>query len=47
MPRVAEYMQSRYFKFLRNNAHLNITSMFAEQKYRAREEDTLSVGGSD
>lgn len=34
---------SRYITILRNNAHLNITSMFAEQKYRAPEEDTLSV----
>ena len=35
--------KSRYVTILRNNAHLNITSMFAENKYRAPEEDTLTV----
>jgi hypothetical protein len=34
---------SRYVTILRNNAHLNITSMFEEQKNRAPDEDTLSV----
>jgi hypothetical protein len=33
----------RYVTILRNNAHLNITSMFEEQKNRAPDEDTLSV----
>ena len=34
---------SRYITILRNNAHLNITSMFEESKNRAPDEDTLSV----
>lgn len=34
---------SRYVTILRNNAHLNITSMFAENDNRVPEEDTLSV----
>jgi hypothetical protein len=34
---------SRYITILRNNAHLNITSMFEENKNRAPDEDTLSV----
>ena len=34
---------SRYVTILRNNAHLNITSMFEEQKNRVPDEDTLSV----
>jgi hypothetical protein len=28
---------------VRNNAHLNITSLFGEKKFRAPEEDTLTV----
>ncbi len=32
-----------YATIVRNNAHLNITSLFGEKKYRAPEEDTLSV----
>jgi hypothetical protein len=32
-----------YVTLIRNNAHLNITSMFGEQKVRAPEEDTVSV----
>jgi len=32
-----------YVTIVRNNAHLNITSLFGEKKYRAPEEDTLSV----
>jgi hypothetical protein len=34
---------SHYVTILRNNAHLNITSMFAENDNRVPEEDTLSV----
>ena len=33
----------RYATIVRNNAHLNITSLFGEKKYRAPDEDTLSV----
>ena len=33
----------RYVTIVRNNEHLNITSMFGEKKYRIPEEDTLSV----
>jgi hypothetical protein len=33
----------QYVTLVRNNAHLNITSMFGEQKRRVPEEDTLSV----
>jgi hypothetical protein len=32
-----------YVTLVRNNAHLNITSLFGEQKRRVPEEDTLSV----
>lgn len=32
-----------YVTLLRNNAHLNITSLFGEEKRRVPEEDTLSV----
>ena len=32
-----------YVTIVRNNAHLNITSLFGEKKVRASEEDTLSV----
>ena len=32
-----------YVTIVRNNAHLNITSLFGEKKFRAPEEDTLSV----
>ena len=32
-----------YATIVRNNAHLNITSLFGETKFRAPEEDTLSV----
>ena len=34
---------SRYVSLIRNNAHLNITSMFGEKKFRAPDEDTVSV----
>ena len=34
---------NRYATIVRNNAHLNITSLFGEKKFRAPEEDTLSV----
>ena len=34
---------SRYLTIVRNNAHLNITSMFGENKFRVPDEDTLSV----
>jgi len=32
-----------YVSILRNNAHLNITSLFGEKKFRKADEDTLSV----
>jgi len=32
-----------YVSLIRNNAHLNLTSMFGEDKVRAPEEDTVSV----
>lgn len=32
-----------YVTLVRNNAHLNITSLFGEQKFRIVEEDTVSV----
>jgi hypothetical protein len=32
-----------YVSLVRNNAHLNITSMFGEKKFRVPEEDTLTV----
>jgi len=32
-----------YVTLVRNNAHLNITSLFGEKKFRIPEEDTLSV----
>lgn len=34
---------SRYVTILRNNAHLNITSMFSEYKNRAPDEDSVTV----
>ena len=34
---------NRYATIARNNAHLNITSLFGEKKFRAPDEDTLSV----
>ena len=34
---------SSYVSLIRNNAHLNITSLFGEKKFRAPEEDTLTV----
>ena len=34
---------SSYVSLIRNNAHLNITSLFGEKKYRAPEEDTMTV----
>ena len=34
---------SQYVTLVRNNAHLNITSMFGEKKNRVPEEDTVSV----
>jgi len=34
---------SRYVTILRNNAHLNLTSMFAENRHRVPGEDTLTV----
>jgi len=34
---------NRYVTLVRNNAHLNITSLFGEKKFRMPEEDTLSV----
>jgi hypothetical protein len=33
----------RYVTLVSNNAHLNITSLFGEKKFRAPEEDTMSV----
>jgi hypothetical protein len=35
--------QSEFSTVIRNNAHLNITSLFGEQKLRKPEEDTLTV----
>jgi len=35
--------KSRYVTILRDNAHMNITSMFGEDKYRAPDEDKLTV----
>ena len=32
-----------FVTLVRNNAHLNITSLFGEKKYRMPEEDTISV----
>jgi hypothetical protein len=32
-----------YVSLIRNNAHLNITSLFGEKKFRAPEEDTVTV----
>jgi len=34
---------NHYATIVRNNAHLNITSLFGEKKFRAPDEDTLSV----
>ena len=34
---------NQYVTLVRNNAHLNITSMFGEKKFRVPEEDTVSV----
>ena len=34
---------SHHVTIIRNNAHLNITSMFGEKKFRVPDEDTLSV----
>ena len=34
---------NRYVTFVRNNAHLNITSLFGEKKFRIPEEDSMSV----
>jgi hypothetical protein len=34
---------SHYVTLVRNNAHLNITSMFGEKKFRAPDEDNVSV----
>jgi hypothetical protein len=34
---------NHYATILRNNAHLNITSLFGEKKFRKANEDTLSV----
>jgi len=34
---------SSYVSLIRNNAHLNITSLFGEKKFRAPEEDTMTV----
>jgi hypothetical protein len=34
---------SRHVTLVRNNAHLNITSLFGEKKFRLPEEDTMSV----
>ena len=35
--------ENNYLTLVRNNAHLNITSLFGEKKFRAPEEDTMSV----
>ena len=48
MPQVAfveirGHSGNSYVSLIRNNAHLNITSMFGEKKFRAPQEDTLSV----
>jgi hypothetical protein len=35
--------ENHYVTLVRNNAHLNITSLFGEKKYRIPAEDTMSV----
>ena len=35
--------RNHYVTLVRNNAHLNITSLFGEKKFRVPEEDTMSV----
>lgn len=48
MPQVAfveirGHSGNSFVSLIRNNAHLNITSMFGEKKFRAPQEDTLTV----
>ena len=40
---IAGPQRNRYVTLVRNNAHLNITSLFGEKKFRKPDEDTLSV----
>jgi hypothetical protein len=40
---IAGQAGNSYVTLVRNNAHLNITSLFGEKKFRIPEEDTMSV----
>ncbi|MFW2405637.1 MAG: fatty acid cis/trans isomerase, partial [Gammaproteobacteria bacterium] len=40
---IAGQSRNSYVTLARNNAHLNITSLFGEKKFRKPDEDTLSV----
>ncbi len=40
---IADPARNSYVTLVRNNAHLNITSLFGEKKFRKPDEDTMSV----